>query len=92
MSDTSGDSTPSRPAVARLTNERFDRLVALRDWLLALGCCRLCAIEMSWAQMWRESVDATYRLTRLPGCPRHTRTDCYAVAREHWKTMPVVSP
>jgi hypothetical protein len=76
--------------VSRLSGERFDRLVELRNWLRGLGCCVLCAIEMAWAQMWRESVDGTYRLTRPPGCPRHTKPDCYAVAREHWRTMPPV--
>lgn len=75
-------------AVNRLSNERFERLLVLRNWLRGLGCCSLCAIEMAWAQMWREAVDPHYRLTRPPGCPRHTKPDCFAVAREHWKEMP----
>lgn len=75
-------------AVARLSQERFDRLVDLRGWLRGLGCCQLCAIEMAWAQMWRESVDPNYRLTRPPGCPHHTKPDCFEVARVHWKEMP----
>jgi hypothetical protein len=75
-----------------MTEPRFARLVQLRDWLRGLGCCQLCAIEMAWAQMWRESVEPTYWLTRPPGCPRQSKPDCFAVARENWTSAPARTP
>ena len=62
---------------------RLSRMLALRFWLRGVGCCWLCALRLSLAQVEKEA-----GLKFEAGAQCATDGNCIGKARAAWPRMP----
>lgn len=66
----------------------IDRLKQLQDWLVSVGACKVCALDMAHAQAERESGIDDARAVPSKSCRRGDGAACFAAGRRRWKELP----
>jgi hypothetical protein len=72
-----------------MTSAQFiDRLKQLQEWLVSLGACRVCALDMAYAQADREEGYTKTRAVASRACRKNDGARCFAIGRRHWGELP----